>query len=332
MPYWAWYFVSKEFDKDFVEQVKALNNELVAGKYAEKSDSLFLFNPNLVSTEELLALGLSSYQSKSLIGFRNKVGNFTSKNDLLKVYGMDSSTYFKLWEFILLPDEVEIVRNDAVEKERVDASEKMAWINFNNQDEIFWERMIDSDIIRKEILDHLQNNRITKSLPLDKVEKYPEEYLLRWLKKNSEPTPVTTLESEEHVKLYIELNSADTTRLKLMRGIGSKLSARIVNFRNSLGGFYQKSQLNDVYGISDELYCSLKENVSVDTGLIKKINPHGLKVEEISKHGYFSYQQAKDLKNLYRKKKLPNEEDILKLKSINQKDWERIKHYLVWKK
>ncbi|MBR2261187.1 MAG: helix-hairpin-helix domain-containing protein [Paludibacteraceae bacterium] len=59
----------------------------------------------------------------------------------------------------------------------------------------------------------------------------------------------------------VELNSADTTELKRLRGIGSVLSARIVKYRNKLGGFSSVEDLKNVYGLSDETYQSILPHV-----------------------------------------------------------------------
>ena len=65
--------------------------------------------------------------------------------------------------------------------------------------------------------------------------------------------------------LMIELNSADTTELKQLRGIGSKLSQRIVKYRKKIGGFTHKEQLKDIYGLPEETYLHILPHVWVDT-------------------------------------------------------------------
>src|SRR5690606_33714388 len=49
-----------------------------------------------------------------------------------------------------------------------------------------------------------------------------------------------------------DLNTATAEELKSVNGIGDKLSARIVKFRDRLGGFLVDSQLYDVYGLGPE--------------------------------------------------------------------------------
>ncbi|HLS37651.1 MAG TPA: helix-hairpin-helix domain-containing protein, partial [Sphingobacterium bovisgrunnientis] len=52
----------------------------------------------------------------------------------------------------------------------------------------------------------------------------------------------------------ISINTADTSELKQLKGIGSVLAARIVKFRDALGGFHSVNQIQEVYGISEETF------------------------------------------------------------------------------
>ncbi len=54
-----------------------------------------------------------------------------------------------------------------------------------------------------------------------------------------------------------DINQASITTLQKVNGIGEKLSARIVKFRTSLGGFKNKEQLQKVYGLKPEVYQEL---------------------------------------------------------------------------
>jgi len=90
-------------------------------------------------------------------------------------------------------------------------------------------------------------------------------------KHSSTPTPVNNQpytnnytkkkSSFSYDTVRVELNSADTTELKRLRGIGSVLSARIVKYRNKLGGFSSVEDLKNVYGLSDETYQSILPHV-----------------------------------------------------------------------
>lgn len=75
-------------------------------------------------------------------------------------------------------------------------------------------------------------------------------------------------ESEPAEKL--NLNRADTADLKRLRGVGPKLAARIVKFRDLVGGFHSKEQLMEVYGLAAESYHQIAEFVFVEDGEAKR--------------------------------------------------------------
>lgn len=329
MPYWASrIFNSQEgFDEDFVKQVHELNAQLIAQRDSENVDSFFYFNPNKVTDNQLKSLGFTNYQIKSFMGYRSKVKNFTTDTDLLKVYGIDSAFFAKLQGYIVL-DSI-ITQSSIKQSTPKDSKEDLVWVNFNKLEPSFWDENIISDSIRLKIAQMMAHNHIIKSLPMEKVQDYTDEELYHWMVKNSKPRHKDTMEDLNLPIETIELNTADTAQLCLLKGIGSKLSVRIINFRNSLGGFYHVLQLSDVYGISDELFDSLRNQVFVDEAHLQKIEPQNLSIEEISKHPYINYYQAKELKNLYRKNIKPTAADIMQLKSISDNDWEKLKHYLI---
>ncbi len=90
----------------------------------------------------------------------------------------------------------------------------------------------------------------------------------------------------------VELNSADTTRLKQLRGIGSGYAKMIVSYREKLGGFYDAKQLLEVYKFPDETYQKIKHQLAVDTTLIRKIKINEATIKELKSHPYISYYQA----------------------------------------
>lgn len=66
--------------------------------------NLFAFNPNTATKEELLELGINGMVVNRMINYRNKGGQFRIKNDLKKMYGIDSSVYAVLHPYIKLPE------------------------------------------------------------------------------------------------------------------------------------------------------------------------------------------------------------------------------------
>ncbi|GAA5053568.1 competence protein ComEA [Thermocatellispora tengchongensis] len=61
----------------------------------------------------------------------------------------------------------------------------------------------------------------------------------------------------------INLNTATAEQLDTLPGVGEVLARRIVDYRESHGGFRDVAQLQDVSGIGDSKYADLKDKVTV---------------------------------------------------------------------
>lgn len=136
---------------------------------------------------------------------------------------------------------------------------------------------------------------------------------------------ITDISSKQ--KINVELNSADSVQLEKLSGIGKILAARIIKYRNRLGGFYSVTQLKEVYGIRDSLYNVIiqKNNITVDTSLIHKINIQTADFKALIRHPYFNKDIVVKILQMQRNKEIINAE---KLKSISGEEWfEKIKYY-----
>jgi competence protein ComEA len=130
-------------------------------------------------------------------------------------------------------------------------------------------------------------------------------------------------------KLLVEINSADTIKLKLLPGIGSVLSSRIIRYRDLLGGFWQTEQLMEVYGISAELFEKISASLEVDSTLIRKINMNEASFNELLKHPYITYEQAgKISKFLQQNNKIPGPDVLLVNNIIDSVTYMRLRPYL----
>jgi DNA uptake protein ComE-like DNA-binding protein len=89
----------------------------------------------------------------------------------------------------------------------------------------------------------------------------------------------------------IEINASDSLELERIRGIGPAFALRIIKFRRRLGGFYRKEQLLEVYGMDSLKYDQLKDQIQVNTGLVRRLNINTFTFEEIRHHPYLTYKQ-----------------------------------------
>lgn len=90
----------------------------------------------------------------------------------------------------------------------------------------------------------------------------------------------------------IELNSADSAKLTELKGIGPSFAVRIIRYRNRLGGFVNKEQLKEIYGIDSLEYADIKNQVSVNISKVKKININTISFAQLQIFPYLNYKQV----------------------------------------
>jgi competence ComEA-like helix-hairpin-helix protein len=90
----------------------------------------------------------------------------------------------------------------------------------------------------------------------------------------------------------IDINTADTTGFISLPGIGSRLAARIVTFREKLGGFYSIDQVAETYGLPDSTFQKIKQYLKLENTTIKKININTATIDELKAHPYIKYSIA----------------------------------------
>jgi competence protein ComEA len=143
------------------------------------------------------------------------------------------------------------------------------------------------------------------------------------------PSPIKP-EKKATVLEKININEADTNQLKQIRGIGSVLSNRIINYRNSLGGFISIDQLQEVYGLQDEALQNLLDLATVSGNFIpRKIKINEIAAKELASHPYVNFQLARRLVD-YRIQHGPFSaaEDMLNIREIDKEDLNKIFPYL----
>lgn len=88
---------------------------------------------------------------------------------------------------------------------------------------------------------------------------------------------------------YIVLNTADTAMLKKVPGIGSGYARAIVSYRARLGGFFSVDQLLEIDGFPESSLRYFK----LGDAVTEKINLNKLTLNQLRRHPYISYFQAK---------------------------------------
>lgn len=90
----------------------------------------------------------------------------------------------------------------------------------------------------------------------------------------------------------VNINRADTTEWIALPGIGSKLSQRIIAFRDKLGGFYSIDQVGETFLLPDSTFQKIKPYLVLENSIVKKININIATVDEMKIHPYLRYNIA----------------------------------------
>ncbi|NBB22183.1 helix-hairpin-helix domain-containing protein [Runella sp. CRIBMP] len=127
-----------------------------------------------------------------------------------------------------------------------------------------------------------------------------------------------------------DINTADTSQLIRLKGIGSKLAARIVKFRDGLGGFASTTQYTEVFGLDSLALSELNRFAQVRSS-VQKISINTDSPEELDRHPYLSRRQSEIIVR-YREQhgayKTP--QDLLNIKILDEKLVNKIASYLAF--
>lgn len=157
------------------------------------------------------------------------------------------------------------------------------------------------------------------------VDQYKESAVLKSGKvwgNNNLPVPSSAA-------LKVEINSADSLQWLALPGIGPKLTSRILNFRQRLGGFNSVQQVAEVYGLADSVFRIIQPLLVAGEGQIKQISINGAGKAELAEHPYIRQQLAGAIVQ-YREAHGPFRqlEDLRRIHLISEPVFEKIRPYL----
>ena len=139
----------------------------------------------------------------------------------------------------------------------------------------------------------------------------------KWM---TEGTKTEKLEKGE----TIDLNTADTLLLQKVPGIGPAFARRIFRYRERLGGYYVREQLQEVYGMDRERYEQIVPYLTIRT-LPRRIF---LSQDSVSRHPYLSFRQMDVLKRLLLKGDSITWQALMASKAFLRDDSLRLAPYL----
>ncbi|MBC8085515.1 MAG: helix-hairpin-helix domain-containing protein [Hymenobacter sp.] len=132
-----------------------------------------------------------------------------------------------------------------------------------------------------------------------------------------------------------DLNAADTTQLMQIRGIGRGLSARVVEYRQRLGGFLLEDQLTEIYSLRDapDLVDSLRKYTFVRPGFAPAaVDVNNAPFEILQAHPYLGKRLARVVV-AFRQQHGPFRQptDLRQIRILDETAYAKLQPYLVIK-
>jgi len=162
-----------------------------------RSYQSFRFNPNAISVDSLVLLGLTRKQAESIDNYRAKGGKFGKPSDFAKMYVVTDTLYKRLEPFIDIP--------------------------------------------------------------------------------------------------LLNLNSADSTALVSLKGIGPYYAREILKYRSRLGGYVSVGQLLEIHGMDKERLDGIRESIRIDTSLVEMFDLWTASSEKLASHPYLGEKKTRQL-------------------------------------
>lgn len=313
-----------QFEKELKEKSKYKSQKL--------SIKLFEFNPNTISDSEWQKLGFKDWQIKTINNYKAKGGNWKTKSDVAKIYGLDSSHFEQLKPYILLPNNFDYKPPYSKSKER-NLPITLFEFNPNTISKSQWKKLGFKDWQIKTIFNYKSKggswktkNDVSKIYGLSE-EHYQklEPYILLPIEKGN-----STKTSKKDYTKKVNINSANATELTSLKGIFSeKYALIIIKYRKSLGGFIKKEQLLEVWNMNKETYNGFLSQIEIGTKKPKQININNASLDDLKIHPYIDWSTANAIIK-YRKAngKYKSIEDIKKIHLISNELYRKIAPYL----
>jgi competence protein ComEA len=127
----------------------------------------------------------------------------------------------------------------------------------------------------------------------------------------------------------IDINQADSAKWTQFPGIGEKLAARIVHFREKLGGFYLVEQVGETFGLPDSSFQRIKPYLQLGVINLIHIDLNTASKETLQSHPYIRWQIANGIVE-YRLQHggFQSVEELMQLAQIDSIKFQRLKPYL----
>ncbi|AEA44133.1 ComEA family DNA-binding protein [Fluviicola taffensis] len=134
----------------------------------------------------------------------------------------------------------------------------------------------------------------------------------------------------EQELIVLDVNRVTLDEMLAARDISVFDAKQIIKYRDELGGFYSKDQLNEVWQATPEKVILWEKHIQIDLKNVKTININNCSSKQLSFHPYISWNLANSLVKL--RTQIGSYKEVQEIKkSVLMTDelYEKLKHYLI---
>ena len=260
---------------------------------APKSDTLFVFDPNTVSYEELVMLGFDKRTAVGIVKYRTAGKVFGIAEELALCYGVTDSMFARLRPYIKIGERYAtrpVARNiDSVRRSRPARFAPRPFEKFSI-DTVGAEylRLIGFSTRQAEALIEYRN----RGGGIFSMNELRDCYAVSEEMADS-LAHFVVLSVRDPLAGLVEINSADSATLRKVRGIGAKTVVAVMQYRKLLGGFVRKEQIAELKCVTEENFLKISEQIYCDSCKISKIDINFAPACEFEHHPYMTRRAAK---------------------------------------
>ncbi len=216
-------------------------------------DTLFPFNPNTISFDQMILLGFDSILAKRISKYRNNKGQFLIKKDLLKIYDFPDDLYNDIVNYILLPEVIAFKRqigpgiSDSIKNNKNEERALPILIDINVADT--------NQLMEVVGIGHILSNRIIKYRDLlggfSNIDQLNDVYGLQG--KSLENLKSVVYIDSLFTPDKIGINFSDWEEMVRHPYINSRLANDLLDLRSNKGYMNGIDQLRDIPYLNDSI-------------------------------------------------------------------------------
>ena len=294
--------------------------------------SLSPFDPNTVTYEELREMNVDKFVARNIVKYRSTGRTFSIPEDVAIVYGISDSLYAQLKPYIRIGAKY-------LPQPKTYASDTLTGERFTRKSRAFKRIPFDPNTLDAEgfyglgcftarqaeaMVEYRQRLGGFRSLL-----EFADCYLISDTLYAAMEEFITLSPIPEPEKVLVDINSADSTTLVALPGIGPASAVDIILYREKLGGYHSTEQLKDLAVIMDKNYDRFVKEIWCDSCKIQKIDINFVAPKELARHPYMTAtRMRKILKQRQKRGGWSTIEEMVKDKIFTEEEAARISPYL----